>query len=370
MRIAFVITELNPGGAERCLTELAIGMTQSDDDVRVFSIGPRPEDQHGVLVDRMAEHGIAPEYLGAGSVWQFAKARKQLRDALRLFAPTIVQTFLFHANVLGTLAAKEAGIATRVGGLRVAEVNPIRYRMERRCVKQMRKVVCVSDEVKQFAMKYLASGAEQTIVIPNAVNTTRFSTALSFPWSSIGWPDDSIVSLFVGRMHPQKGLELIQQQIDRLAPAGSKRRVLLVGDGPLAKKIDRWIDLQGGRRVKRLPYQRDIAPLMKAARVLILPSHFEGMPNVVLEMMAAGRPVVSSRVEGSGELLSHQAEMQLFAPHDSEAMAFAAERFLTNPQLSDEIGLQNQTRVRNDFSILTMVDRYRSLYRSLLERSG
>jgi len=73
-------------------------------------------------------------------------------------------------------------------------------------------------------------------------------------------------------------------------------------------------------------------------------------------------------VEGSGELLSHEPESQLFEPRNSEAMAALAERFLTDQPFSEEVGNQNRLRVRNDFSILTMVDRYRSLYRSLLER--
>ncbi|TWT83826.1 2-deoxystreptamine glucosyltransferase [Planctomycetes bacterium CA13] len=365
MRIAFVITELNPGGAERCLTEVAIGLAENGDDVRVYSIDARPSPDRSVLVDRLTQHGITVEFCDAISVWQAFKARQRLRHLLKSFAPDIVQTFLYHANVIGTFAAKEACEAVRVGGIRVAEAKPIRCQLERLAIKQMQHVVCVSEDVKAFAQKRLDASPSNTSVIPNGVDTVRFSTATPLNWSSLDWPSDCVVSLFVGRMHSQKGLELIQAQMDRLAPAGSNRRVLLVGDGPLSKSIDAWCNGFADRRVKRLPYQADVAPFMTASRVFLLPSRYEGMPNVIMEAMAAGRPVVSSNVEGTHELLAHSPELQLFPSGDGEAMSAAAEHFLSNRELSDEIGMQNQTRVRNDFSIPTMIDRYRALYRLL-----
>jgi len=107
---------------------------------------------------------------------------------------------------------------------------------------------------------------------------------------------------------------------------------------------------------------------MRACRLLLLPSHFEGMPNVVLEAMAAARPVVCSRVEGSDELLSHALQQQSFPAGDGPAMTKLVEPFLSDPMLCDRIGNDNQSRVRNDFSIAAMVDAYRSHYRTLLGR--
>jgi glycosyltransferase involved in cell wall biosynthesis len=170
----------------------------------------------------------------------------------------------------------------------------------------------------------------------------------------------------VGRLHPQKGIELLQSQIDCIAPKGSNRRLLLVGSGPLRNQLQKWADQIGSQRVLLLPWQSDIAPLMRACRLLILPSRYEGMPNVVLEAMAAARPVVCSRVEGSEELLSHALSQQSFPVGDGAAMTNLAEAFLSDEMIADQIGSDNQARVRNDFSISAMVDAYRSHYRSLL----
>ncbi|MFK8112912.1 MAG: glycosyltransferase [Rubripirellula sp.] len=368
MRINFVITELFVGGAERCLTELAIGLAEAGDDVHVFSIGSLPQGEKRLLVDRLEAAGIPVESGNADSSLKSWSVYRQLNRWFVDTQPKICQTFMFHANVLGTQAAIASGVPIRVGGLRVAEARSLRCRLERRAVRRMESLVCVSAEVQAFAEEKLGCSRASSVVIPNGVDVTRFATARPQSWSSIGWPDDAIVSLFVGRLHPQKGIDLLQKQIDVLAPKGSNRRLLIVGDGPLSKDIECWIARTGDERVKRLPWQADIAPLMKACRVLILPSRYEGMPNVVLEAMAAGRPVVCSRVEGSRELLKHAWESQTFPSGDDQAMKNLAEQVLSDEIQADELGCDNQSRVRIDFSIAAMVDAYRSHYRTLLTR--
>ncbi len=366
MRVDFVITELFVGGAERCLTEVAIGLAEHGDDVRVFSLARLPSGQQRQLVQRLEAAEIAVESGNADRPSQFFRAGRKLKTWLRASPPDICQTFLYHANVLGTFAAKSAGIASKVGGLRVAEAKPFRCRVERQAVKRMDSLICVSQAVRRFAADQLGCDSHKSIVIPNGVDVGRFTTTTPFSWADIGWPPESVVTLFVGRLHRQKGIELIQKQIDRLAPGGTNRRVLLVGDGPLRQDLTNWATSVGADRVQLLPWQSDIAPLMKAARVLLLPSRYEGMPNVVLEAMASGKPVVCSRVEGSEELLAHDREDQSFVAGDSEAMAGLVERFLMDAAFSDKIGIRNREHVRTEFSIPIMIDAYRQHYRTLM----
>jgi glycosyltransferase involved in cell wall biosynthesis len=366
MRIDFVITELFVGGAERCLTELATGLDAGGDQVRVFSIGSLPTGPQRVLVDRLELAGIEVCSCGADTPRQFAVAYRRLRDGFRDRPPDICQSFLFHGNVLGTWAAQAAGVPLRIGGIRVVDPRPTRRWGNRWASKRMQAVVCVSAAVERFAQQRLGFLPAQTRTIPNGVNVPRFATAIPMRWSSIGWPDDAEVVLFVGRLHPQKGIELLQRQIDSLAPPASKRRLLLVGDGPLRKSVAAWTDSIGHDRVRCLPWQSDVAPWMRGCRVLVLPSRYEGMPNVVLEAMAAGRPVVCSNVEGSEELLQHAYSEQVFPAGDHVEMKQRIERFLQDQALRDRIGIANQTRARNDYSLPAMVAAYRDLYRSLL----
>ncbi|MCG8651646.1 MAG: glycosyltransferase [Pirellulales bacterium] len=366
MRIDFVITELFVGGAERCLTEVATGLAASGDRVRVFSLGPLPDGDQHALVGRLIDANIPVVSAGARGPLQFAGAFRRLTSWLGQSPPEICQTFLHHANVLGTFAAKRAGVAIRVGGLRVAEAKPLRCLTERVAAKQMQSMICVSSAVEVFAQKKLGCEGAKTIVIPNGVDVPRFASAPPIDWQQIGWPSDSVVALFVGRLHSQKGIDLLQRQVDRIAPAGSNRRLLLVGDGPLRDSLQRWAEQLGSERVKLLPWQADIAPWIRAASLLVLPSRYEGMPNVVLEAMASARPVVCSRVEGSAELLANSLAEQSFEIGDEQGMVRLIDSFLSDPQTCRTVGSENQSRVRRDFSIPTMVDAYRSHYRTLL----
>ena len=368
MRIDFVITELFAGGAERCLTELVLGLTASGDSVRVFSCGSLPTGPQQHLLNRLESAGIEVKSGGTNSPMGVFSVYRQLRNWLRDSKPDVCQTFLHHANVLGTLAAKSAGIPIRVGGVRVAETRPLRCRLERMAVQRMHSVVCVSRAVEQFAHQRLGCHANHSIVIPNGVDARRFAAAAPADWSSIGWPADAVVSLYIGRLHAQKGIELLQQQIDSIAPVGSNRRLLLVGDGPLRKDLQAWVNRVGESRAQLLPWRSDVAPLMRACRVLVLPSHYEGMPNVVLEAMAAGRPVVCSRVQGSDELLGHARDQQTFPAGDSAEMKCLVERYLSDEALGARVGSENQARVQSDFSIPAMVEAYRAHYRMLLGR--
>ncbi|QDT09560.1 glycosyltransferase family 4 protein [Planctomycetes bacterium K23_9] len=366
MRVDFVITEMYVSGAERCLTQLAKGLAESGDSVRVFSFANFPTGDQSLLVDQLRDAGIPVASAHADHVSSFLSASAKLRSWLVESPPDICQTFLFHANVLGTLAAKKAGVKIRVGGARIAEKRWFRNRIERHAVKQMSSLICVSHGVQEFAATHLNCPTTKSLVIPNGVDVLRFSTATPMAWSEIGWPDDSKVSLFVGRLHPQKGIQLLQSQIDSLAPAQSDRRLLIVGSGPLQSELKSWANDIGPDRVKMIPWQKEIAPIIKACRLLVLPSYYEGMPNVVLEAMAAAKPVVCSSVQGSLELLSHDRDRQVFPIGDDAAMRKLVEPFLADELICDDVGRRNQERVKLDFSVPAMVDAYRSFYRRLV----
>ncbi|MGB7344445.1 MAG: glycosyltransferase [Pirellulaceae bacterium] len=366
MRVDLVITELNVSGAERCLTQLAKGLADSGDKVRVFSIGSLPTGEQSLLVDELRDSGIPIGTANTDHAVSFLSASKKLRSWLQESPPDVCQTFLFHANVLGTLAAKRAGVKVRVGGARVADSNWLRCKAEKYATKRMTSLVCVSQAVQHFAANHLHCPLSKSIVIPNSVDVTRFATARPMDWTKLGWPVDAKVSLFVGRLHPQKGIPLLQSQVEALAPKNSDRRLLLIGDGPLRDELATWANDIGVDRVQLLPWQSDIAPAIKACQLLVLPSYYEGMPNVVMEAMAAAKPVVCSSVEGSEELLNHERSSQVFPVGDAAAMKKLVEQFLSDESLCEEVGLRNQERVKFNFSIPAMIDAYRSHYRRLV----
>lgn len=373
MRIDFVITELFVGGAEQCLTEVACGLAGRGDDIRVFSLAPLPSGQQRALVKRLLDSGVQVVSGDAAGVRNVIGAKRKLTWFLDQSPPDLCQSFLFHANVLTAMAIQNRMHSIRfVGGIRVAEDRWMRNQIERLAVTRMDGLVCVSESVRQFAIKQLAARTEIAITIPNAVEVSRFDRvpgADIFCTTSLGWPDSCDVILFVGRMHSQKGIDLIQRQIDQLVPVQSNRKLILVGDGPLAESVDAWCQSVGPDRVCRLPWQSDVAPLIRRCQMLILPSRYEGMPNVVMEAMAAGRPVVCSRVEGTAELLGDDPQ-QTFDTGDETKMVQIVNRLFDQRETAAAIGAANQDRMRREFSVPAMVNAYRDYYERLVHRGS
>jgi glycosyltransferase involved in cell wall biosynthesis len=114
-------------------------------------------------------------------------------------------------------------------------------------------------------------------------------------------------------------------------------------------------------------WQPNVAELMAAADIVVLPSRWEGMPNVVLEAMAAGKPIVATQAEGTVELLGLGALDQTVAIDDSHGMRTRIASIVSDAKLAADLGRKNQERAKL-FSIENAVERYQRLYRSLLDR--
>lgn len=379
LRIDLVVTEMFVGGAERCLTELAIGLRNRGDTVRVASIGRLPTGRKAALVERLADHQITVQSAGCDSPWQTWTAYRWLRSWFRQGRPDVVQTMLFHANVLGTFAARAAGVPVCVGGLRVAEKRGTRLLIEKQAIKRMNAVICVSQSVQQFADEVFGQPALEKHVIGNSIDIGAIDQVTPVDWTSLGWPSDAQVVLFVGRLHHQKGIDLLIEAIQPLLAqtspqgnrcAGQPMRCLLVGDGPLRQSLQLVAERLGPDKFQLAGWRADCLALIKGCRLLVLPSRYEGMPNVVMEAMAAGKPVAATKVHGVEELLGTAAGGQTCPPEDPAALRQLIEQLWQDRSAAEELGRINRQQVVSRHRIDTMVDRYRSVYASLVPISG
>lgn len=366
MRIDLLTTELRTGGAERCLTEIATGLARRGDRVRVMSLAPLPLPPRDQLLTRLLEANIEVASAETKGVQSLGRAFFALLHWMRADPPHVLQTFLYHANVLGAFAAARAGVAVRVGGVRVAQPRPQRWWVERHAVKRMQAVVCVSRSVEQFARAHLVrSESTRLLTIPNGVRTSAFADAVAADWCTYGLRPGSRVLLFLGRLHRQKGLDLLLRAAPALLRLDPDVALVIVGSGPLEREVRRTVALLPPGRAVHLPWQADVARLYAGAEVVIVPSRYEGMPNVVLEAMASGRPVVAADVEGVAELLGGAGGAQIFPRGDTAAMCLCVEKMLSRAD-SDAVGTANRRRAEESFSIDAMVDRYRQLYAQLV----
>lgn len=149
---------------------------------------------------------------------------------------------------------------------------------------------------------------------------------------SVGVPEGCLFGLFVGRLVPVKNLACLVRSLPLLDP-GQRPWMALVGDGPLRQAIELLaMDCGVASNVHFLGERPDATRLMQAADFLVLPSHFEGLSNALLEAMAAGCPTIASAVGGSVELIEHERTGLLFPSDDAGALAAAIGR-MADPAL-------------------------------------
>ncbi len=365
-RIAFCITDLDAGGAERALVQIVTRLDRGRFEPFVFCLSGE-----GELARPLREAGIAVVCLGARKrhglsvVWRLSRLLSKLR-------PTILQTFLFHANIAGRLAGKAARVPIIVSGIRVAEKRgSLRLWIDRATDWMVSRHVCVSQDVAAFSASRGGLPIGKIQVIPNGVDASVFADAAPANLEHLGIPPGSRTLLFVGRLDPQKGPFVLMAAARELLPRHNDLQVLLVGDGPLAENLQKWIAKENlSDRIHLAGRRNDVPSLMRAAEIFVLPSLWEGLPNVVLEAMAAGIPVVASRVEGVSDLLVDDRTGLIVAPNSAPDLVEAIGRLLNDPQHSHQMGHSAQHFVHTEFAWDEVVAKYTALYRELLGETG
>jgi glycosyltransferase involved in cell wall biosynthesis len=364
LSIALVITELEVGGAEKCLVYLATRLNHHRFRPSVYSLAGRPVESQLVL--QLEKADIPVHFLGARRWWDYWSARRRLGQHLREQQPDIVQTFLFHANLLGLDAAQRYCQAKRLLGIRVADPSRLRLRLEARVARGADRVVCVSRGVADFVQREGRVPADKIDVIPNGIDADAYTNIqpATLDVTTVGL--DRLLLLFVGRLEDQKGLDALLPHLPRLFQQLPQHDLVVVGDGSQRDSLQRQADQLGiSDRVHFLGRQTNLAGLLRRSELLVLPSRWEGMPNVVLEAMASCRPVVATDAEGVPDLLGPQAEQQMVARGAWQAFIERIVAVCRSESLAASLGRANQVRVAQHFTLEAMLQRYELLYESL-----
>jgi glycosyltransferase involved in cell wall biosynthesis len=361
-RIAFCITDLDAGGAERALVQIVTRLDRARWEPVVFCISGE-----GELARPLRDAGITVVCLGARKgqglrvVWRLSRLLAKLR-------PTILQTFLFHANIAGRLAGKTARVPLIVSGIRVAEKRgSLRLWIDRATDWMVSRHVCVSQDVAAFSAARGGLPVAKLRVIPNGVDASLYAETPPADLGPFGIPAGSRTLLYVGRLDPQKGPFVLMAAARELLPRHQDLHLLLVGDGPLAENLRKWVAKENlGDRIHFAGRRNDVPSLMRAAEFFVLPSLWEGLPNVVLEAMAAGLPVIASRVEGISDLITDDRTGLIVPPNSAPELIEAIDRVFVDPHHSHKMGHNAQEFVRTEFAWDGIVQKYTALYRELL----
>lgn len=315
--IALVITELDPGGAERALVALAKRLDRRFWNPKVIGLGAE-----GVLAEDLRKSGISTECLG-GSPRKPLQMFLRLKKALQAHRPKLIQAFLFHANIAARLAKPFVGHPIVVSGLRVAEHGKRWHaQVDRWTSAWSAGWVCVSQGVERHAVRVAGLPEDRLIVIPNGVDHLGISQAPIVSRESLNLSESDLVALFVGRIDRQKGWPILLEAFRQIANRVPHLHLRIVGDGPERDQLRLAIDQLGDfqKRVVWLGQRNDVPGLLKMSDILVSTSLWEGMPNVILEAMAAGKAVIATDVEGSQELVTPGETGWLTQPGDVQSL--------------------------------------------------
>ncbi len=372
--ITFLITELDDGGAERALVRIVTGLDSTRWHRRVISLSSR-----GPLAAPLEAAGIEVSSLGLGGSSKngttVVSAFHNLIGLLRGQKPAILQTFLFHANLLGRLAARFAGVPHVLSGIRVAEQRS-RWRLtaDRWTERFVERHVCVSQSVANFSVRHSGLSLSKLVTIPNGVDYDRCAKATPANLAEFGIEPNSPVILSVGRLDPQKDPLTLLRAFAAVTPQHPEAVLLYVGAGPLEAELKSTAAQLNIQPAVRFAGRRsDIAEIMKASSVFALASRWEGMPNVLLEAGAAGLPIVSTEAEGVREIINPGQTGRLVGIEATDALAQALGTALSEMPASRRMAAELQKIIARDFTWESVVAQYDALYSQLLasdSRSG
>lgn len=293
----------------------------------------------------------------------------RIARAIRETGADLVHLHTGRANALGGLAARVARCPAITTRRMDAPVR--RHPFNRWLYGSVRRAVAISPAVGEC----LARGgvpAEKIRVINSSVDPARLrpSQPRDDLRAGLGLEARDVTLLVLARLTHRKGVDVLLAALARADDSGRPPVCLVAGDGPMLEELkarSRGLDLSS--RVCFLGHRADSADLLAACDVFVMPSRAEGLGIAALEAMAAGRPVVGSRVGGLADAIVHERTGLLVPPDDPAALAAALDRVVADPALRHRLGDAGPDRVREGFTADQMVESYLALYREVLVES-
>jgi glycosyltransferase involved in cell wall biosynthesis len=377
IQVLHVIIGLEVGGAERVLARVVAGAEDGGrvqhSVVSLTTIGTIGEQLHAAGVDVVA--------LGTRSAAGAASAVIQLRRIIRGRRPDIVQTWMYHADLIGGLAARAAGVSRVIWGIRATSMLTGTARMtaaiRRVCAPLSRvipEVIVCAAEASLVEHARMGYDRRRMRVIPNGFDPTRFDVPPGMRTSirhAFGWTEGDLVVGTVGRFNPYKDYPTLVRAASLIAREEPRARFLLVGRGlhDGNAELVHLISATGYRDRFVLAGERSkTAECLAAMDVFCLSSRSEGFPNAVGEAMAAAVPCVVTDVGDAARLVGETG--RVVGPGDAPALASATLDYLRmDAATRTAVGLRARRRIEDHFSAGAMQRSYVRLYEELVARS-
>jgi glycosyltransferase involved in cell wall biosynthesis len=362
-----LIPTLDRSGAEKQMVLLAKGLPRDRFRVEVVAL-TRP----GPLRAELEAAGVPVTVLGKRfKADPFALSRLvQLLKARRI---DVMQTWIFAANTYGRVAARLAGVPIVITAEMAVDLwkgtseRLVDRRLARWCDRLVGNSHAVVDYYRSLGVPedrlvliYSGIAEEEPPPVDRALVRAEFGFAAEAP-----------MALFAGRLAEQKRIDDLLKALDLLQHVQPDLRTLIAGDGPLRSQLEetaRLYDLEG--KVRFLGHREDVPRLMAAADLVVLPSAYEGLPNLVLEAMRFRKPVVATAAPGTTEVVVDGQTGVLVPVANPQLLCRAIRDIVRDPALAHRLGEAGREYVDRAFPARTMIDQFAALYEQLAREKG
>jgi glycosyltransferase involved in cell wall biosynthesis len=358
------------GGMEEHVIQLACGLAQRGVQTAVIcspyeSIAPMREKlaASGVHVHALPDRGRGP--LGV------ARRCMALIQTLKKYPGCVLHMHFtgYRGGDLVVLAARLAGASRIVRSVHLPPVPPI-TRLDKTGIgvrdRLLSKVICVSRPTREAHLEELGRDPRKCVVVHNGIDLQRFSPSIAADGvrAELGLEENTPLVGTVSRLgEERKGVHVFIDAIAAVAQTHPRARFLVVGDGHLKAKLEQQAQELGiAEKVIFTGERKDVARLLAAMDVFVIPSLYEACQYSLLEAMAMGKPVVATPAGVAPDVVFDHQTGLLVPLADSAAMASAVRALLDEPMAADGMGQRARELMATQFSVDVMIDNISRVY--------
>lgn len=370
-QLLFLTTGLHPGGAELQLARLTKWLARRNWNVHVVSMLPE-----GAAAEHFESAGIRTTSLAMRRGVPDPRAIARLINILRNERPVVFTSFMFHANVLGRMVGKMAGVPVNIASIRNENFGGHIRDRAMQFTDWMSDVTTTNSHLAaESLVRRGVVPKERLRVIPNGLDVTPFrhdARSRDRLRREHGLSDNDVLWLAVGRLHKQKDYGGLLRAFKEVRNQVRRTHLWIAGEGPLEQEITDTIRKLGLQDCcQLLGVRKDIPALLSAADCFVLSSAWEGLPNVIMEAFAAGKSVVATSVGGVPELVEDGRSGYLAPPRDPNALSNTMLRLMALPKPERQrMGEAGRQHIIKNYELESVVDQWEALFLELLERKG
>ena len=367
IKILYIIGQLGGGGAEHQLVTLVTHLDRTKFNPIVCSL-----KLGGIYKVALENEGIKVISLKQIMHPDITRAWR-VPILVSHLKPDLLHTYLFTANTWGRLAGYlnhvPVIITERSAQIDIPKqeiiINKLFSSMTSCCIANSKaggKLLIDRNEISKPKLKIISNGYDVNDYIVSQEIRQNFLDTYKLD-------ENTTVIGIVGRIDENKNQAILIRAVEIIKRKHKKIKVLIVGDGPLRIKLEKLTDkLNLNKLIEFTGYRTDINNILSILDILVLCSNYEGLPNVICEAMASGKPVIATKVGGVAEVVVNNETGILIPPSDPNALANALDYLLSHKDEALKMGKNGIHRIVSEFSVNKMVNETQEIYESILNK--